>query len=143
MLFLALFKLQPKFLVTKWHLLSLLSSEFIANLSMLFSVEQGSVKSIFHILYYNSTRELSPVLQTSKRTLSPLHHRPTEMMHGAVIWSFPPAMINLFCFILFFLFTIFILHSRESELSRYVVDGMSALAWELLFPRCLGHLPST
>ena len=28
---------------------------------------------------------------------------------------------------------IFILHSRESELYRYVLDGTSALAWELLF----------
>ena len=37
-----------------------------------------------------------------------------------------------------FLFTIFILHSRESELYRYILDGMSALAWELLFPRFLG-----
>ena len=41
------------------------------------------------------------------------------------------------------LFTVFILHSRESELYRYVFDGMSALAWELLFPRCLGHLSFT
>ena len=42
-----------------------------------------------------------------------------------------------------FLFTIFILHSRESELYRYVLDGISALAWELLLPRCLGYLSST
>ena len=39
-------------------------------------------------------------------------------------------------------FTIFILHSRESELHRYVLDGMSAIAGELLFPRRLGHLSS-
>ena len=42
-----------------------------------------------------------------------------------------------------FLFAIFILHSRESELYRCILDGKSALAWELLFLRCLGHLPST
>ena len=29
------------------------------------------------------------------------------------------------------LFAIFILHSRESELYRYTLDGKSALAWEL------------
>ena len=44
-----------------------------------------------------------------------------------------------FCIVLF----IFILHSRESELYRYILDGKSALAWELPFPRCLGHLSST
>ena len=44
---------------------------------------------------------------------------------------------------IYFLFTIFILHSGESDLYRYVLDGMSALAWELLLPRCLGHLSST
>ena len=38
---------------------------------------------------------------------------------------------------------IFILHSRESELYRYILDGTSALAWELPFLRCLGHLSST
>ena len=36
----------------------------------------------------------------------------------------------LFCFVLF---AIFILHSRESELYRYTLDGKSALAWELPF----------
>ena len=38
---------------------------------------------------------------------------------------------------------IFILHSRESELYRYFLDGTSALAWELPLPRCLDHLSST
>ena len=42
-----------------------------------------------------------------------------------------------------YLLTIFILHSRESELCRYVLDGMPALARELLFPKCLGHLSAT
>ena len=42
-----------------------------------------------------------------------------------------------FCF-LFVLFAIFILHSRESELYRYTLDGKSALAWELPFSRFMG-----
>ena len=47
-------------------------------------------------------------------------------------------------FIVFlFLFAIFILHSRESELYRYTLDGKSALAWELPFSRFMGHLSST
>ena len=46
-------------------------------------------------------------------------------------------------FVLFFvLFAIFILHSRESELYRYTLDGKSALAWELPFSRFMGHLSS-
>ena len=43
----------------------------------------------------------------------------------------------------FVLFAIFILHSRESELHRYTLDGKSALAWELPFSRFVGHLSST
>ena len=46
-------------------------------------------------------------------------------------------------FVLFVLFAIFILHSRESELYRYTLDGKSALAWELPFLRFMGHLSST
>ena len=42
--------------------------------------------------------------------------------------------------IFFFLFAIFILHSRESDVSLCFLDGKSALAWELPFP---GHLSST
>ena len=41
------------------------------------------------------------------------------------------------CFV-FVLFAIFILHSRESELYRYTLDGKSALAWELPFSRFYG-----
>ena len=42
------------------------------------------------------------------------------------------------CFLFFFvLFAIFILHSRESKLYRYTLDGKSALAWELPFSRFL------
>ena len=47
----------------------------------------------------------------------------------------------LFCF--FVLFAIFILHSRESELYRYTLDGKSALTWELAFSRFMGHLSAT
>ena len=43
----------------------------------------------------------------------------------------------------FFLFAIFILHSRESELYRYTLDGKSELAWELPFSRFMGHLSAT
>ena len=39
--------------------------------------------------------------------------------------------------------SIFILHSRESELYCNILDGTYALAWELPFSRCLGHLFST
>ena len=35
------------------------------------------------------------------------------------------------CTEMFVLFAIFIVHSRESELYRYTLDGKSALAWEL------------
>ena len=49
--------------------------------------------------------------------------------------------VYLFYFIV--LFAIFILHSRESELYRYTLDGKSALAWELPFSRFMGHLSST
>ena len=48
-----------------------------------------------------------------------------------------------FLFFCFILFAIFILHSRESELYRYTLDGKSALAWELPFSRFMGHLSST
>ena len=51
--------------------------------------------------------------------------------------------VEAFCFVLFVLFAIFILHSRESELYRYTLDGKSALAWELPFLRFMGHLSST
>ena len=47
-----------------------------------------------------------------------------------------------FCFC-FVLFAIFILHSRESELYRYTLDGKSALALVLPFSRFMGHLSST
>ena len=46
-------------------------------------------------------------------------------------------------FDMLYFFAIFIFHSRESELYSYIFDRMSALAWELLFPRCLDHLSLT
>ena len=39
--------------------------------------------------------------------------------------------------------SLFILHSRESNLYCYILDGTSALAWELSFTRCLGRLSSS
>ena len=45
---------------------------------------------------------------------------------------------NMAC-IRIFLFSIFILHARESELYRSILDGTSALAWELPFLSCLPH----
>ena len=48
-----------------------------------------------------------------------------------------------FLFFILFLFAIFILHLRESELYRYTLDGKSALAWELPFSRFMNHLSST
>ena len=52
-------------------------------------------------------------------------------------------MIVYVCIFLYLYLFIFILHSRESELYRYILDGTSALAWELPFLRCVGHLSST
>ena len=49
----------------------------------------------------------------------------------------------LYLFYVFVLFATFILHSRESKLYRYTLDGKSALAWELPFSRFLGHLSFT
>ena len=56
----------------------------------------------------------------------------------------PKISTNAKLIVLFFvLFAIFILHSRESELYRYTLDGKSALAWELPFSRFMGHLSFT
>ena len=47
-------------------------------------------------------------------------------------------------FLLFLFFFLPYLSSiHEKAMYRYVLDGKSALAWELLFPRCLDHLSST
>ena len=45
--------------------------------------------------------------------------------------------INFFLYLLYLF--IFILHSRESELYRYILDGTSALAWELPFIEVSGR----
>ena len=58
--------------------------------------------------------------------------------------TYRPKHYDTICFLgSFVLFAIFILHSRESELYRYTLDGKSALAWELPFSRFMGHLSST
>ena len=41
-------------------------------------------------------------------------------------------------YVLFFVLFMFILHSRKGKLYRHLLDWTSALAWELLFSRCLG-----
>ena len=46
----------------------------------------------------------------------------------------PTALVKLLLLLFFFVLFIFILHSRESELHCYILDGKSALAWELPFP---------
>ena len=57
------------------------------------------------------------------------------------LWNVPcQSGLPIFIFVLF---AIFVLHSRESELYRYTLDGKSALAWELPFSRFMGHLSST
>ena len=62
-------------------------------------------------------------------------------MNGMKNFKYFLLIVFFFCF--FVLFAIFILHSRESELYRYTLDGKSALAWELPFSRFMGHLSST
>ena len=61
----------------------------------------------------------------------------------SVTMSFKTFFLALLSNKVFVLFAIFILHSRESELYRYTLDGKSALAWELPFSRFMGHLSST
>ena len=43
----------------------------------------------------------------------------------------------------FFFYLPYLSSIHEKAMYRYVLDGKSALAWELLFPRHLGHLSST
>ena len=77
----------------------------------------------------NVSAELSGTSEAEKKHTVPATH---VLCH----------MAFFICFI-FVLFAIFILHSRESELYRYTLDGKSALAWELPFSRFMGHLSST
>ena len=48
--------------------------------------------------------------------------------------------VNVLLYCYFFVLSIFILHSRESEFYPNILDGTSAFALELLFSRCLSHL---
>ena len=57
------------------------------------------------------------------------------------LYEFLIATLRDVCFIV--LFAMFILHSRESELYRYTLDGKTALVWELPFSRFMGYLSST
>ena len=57
--------------------------------------------------------------------------------------AFSKGTENVLDVIVFVLFSIFILHSRESELYRYILDGKSAFAWELPFSRFMGHMSAT
>ena len=63
--------------------------------------------------------------------------------HSLLLGSYLSRIGRIFFLFFLFLFAIFILHSRESELYRYTLDGKSALAWQLPFPRFMGHLSST
>ena len=61
----------------------------------------------------------------------------------ALLFVLIPKLLLFLFFYLFIYLPYFILHSRESELYRYTLDGKSALAWELPFLRFMGHLSST
>ena len=67
--------------------------------------------------------------------------------HRSIVNSVPNSFAKAFILFSFqtcvFVLSMFILHSRESEFHRYILDGTSALAWKLPFPRCLGYLSST
>ena len=78
-----------------------------------------------------------PVNDTAYRVLAKLFFKED---FDAVITRYPPEVyyhyllydiMQLLLFILYLF--IFILHSRESELYCYILDGTSALAWELPF----------
>ena len=69
---------------------------------------------------------------------------PSHTVWGKVLVHSANSIAVSKALVLFFvLFAIFILHSRESKLYRYTLDGKSALAWELPFSRFMGHLSST
>ena len=75
-----------------------------------------------------------------------LHTSPTTRSLQTFIQGVHKVRVHFKKFITFFFvlyLLIFILHSRECEMYRYILDGTSALAWELPFFRCLGHLSST
>ena len=76
---------------------------------------------------------------SSKKHCPHCHHQHMRILKFICNYN----VMACFVFLLFVLFAIFILHSRESELYRYTLDGKSALAWELPFSRFMGHLSST
>ena len=57
--------------------------------------------------------------------------------------SHPCNSVNMKIYFFYIFLSMFILYLRESEVYRCLLDGMSSLAWELPFPRFLGHLSST
>ena len=53
------------------------------------------------------------------------------------------ALVTTFFISSLFILSMLILYLRESELYRYILNGTSALAWELPLPRFLSHMSST
>ena len=83
-----------------------------------------------------------------KQSTVPCDHSPLVSTFFSVVsfylnTSIPRSPQYSLLFLFFVLFAIFILHSRESELYGYTLDGKSALAWEFPFSRFMGHLSST
>ena len=92
-----------------------------------------------------SNSDLETIINCTNLTIDPTNYallQKAQPTSAAVERSFS-MLSKLFFFVLFVLFAIFILHSRESELYRYTLDSKSALAWELPFSRFMGHLSST
>ena len=58
------------------------------------------------------------------------------LIFHCLFWHFYVWRNGVACSI-FYVLLMFILHSRESKLYRSLLDGMSALAWEFPFPKCL------
>ena len=101
------------------------------------------VRKIFRDSPIYDVIKKAPIIEQLKFNIIILNRADNIKYHKckqtAVLSVTKDSPIVFFVFVLF----IFILHSRESELYRYILDGKSALAWELPFPRCLGHLSST
>ena len=114
------------------------ASPLSSSLSSIFRVQvrQKKTKYItfeFAALVKTKTKAVKPNAKTIKNGL----------MTGFNIMTGLKIYVTAKNIYIFFLFTIFIFYLRESELYCYVLDSMSALAWELLFPRCLGYLSFT
>ena len=76
-------------------------------------------------------------------TILPKRDNNRGKIYEVILWQLFVAHLATVFLFYFVLFAIVILHSRESELYRYTLDGKSALAWELPFSRFMGHLSST